>query len=414
MTSSAFATNYYVATWGSDSNPGTSAAPWRTLQWAVDHIAAGDTILVASGSYVGCRITHSGAAGSPSTLKADVGASVLVNAEPPTSTRHSFIEAYISTSQTVNYWVIDHLEVSGSGGYGVDLHFTSNITVQNCYVHNSSITGLYSSHGPYTSFLNNETSANGEHGIYHCNSADYPTIRGNLSHDNSKAGVHMNGDLSQGGNGLIYYPDIEKNAIYNNDPGNAASALNLGAVWYGTIFNNLCYNNHDRGISLYDSDGASGSSYNKVYCNTFVSPSDSNDIIVIPASSKKKPNPVGNLVKDNILYTANTGAKSLRVYGSGALATGGSDYNAVIDRFSINGGKNTINLTTWRTYGFDAHSFLSTPTALFVDPANNNYHLKSGSPAANAGTTLSEVTTDLLGVTRPQGSAYDIGCYEDW
>jgi len=38
--------------------------------------------------------------------------------------------------------------------------------------------------------------------------------------------------------------------------------------------------------------------------------------------------------------------------------------------------------------------------------------LKSGSPAINAGTTLSDVPTDILGVKRPQGAGYDIGCYE--
>jgi hypothetical protein len=48
-----------------------------------------------------------------------------------------------------------------------------------------------------------------------------------------------------------------------------------------------------------------------------------------------------------------------------------------------------------------------------------DYHLKSTSPAIDAGTTAcaSETSscvpsTDLDGVTRPQGSAYDIGPFE--
>src|SRR5438093_5022735 len=45
-------------------------------------------------------------------------------------------------------------------------------------------------------------------------------------------------------------------------------------------------------------------------------------------------------------------------------------------------------------------------------PSTFNFHLQSTSPAIDAGTTLASVMTDYDGVTRPQGSAYDIGAYE--
>jgi hypothetical protein len=45
------ATNYYVATNGNDSNPGTLAQPWRTLQHAADTLAPGDTVYVRGGVY---------------------------------------------------------------------------------------------------------------------------------------------------------------------------------------------------------------------------------------------------------------------------------------------------------------------------------------------------------------------------
>ncbi len=51
LTSSAFATTYYVATTGSDSNPGTSASPFRTIKYAYSKVAAGDMILVRPGKY---------------------------------------------------------------------------------------------------------------------------------------------------------------------------------------------------------------------------------------------------------------------------------------------------------------------------------------------------------------------------
>jgi len=50
----------------------------------------------------------------------------------------------------------------------------------------------------------------------------------------------------------------------------------------------------------------------------------------------------------------------------------------------------------------------------FTDFAGNDLSLMSSSPAVDAGVDLSDfgITIDILGTTRPQGSAYDIGAYE--
>ncbi len=45
-------------------------------------------------------------------------------------------------------------------------------------------------------------------------------------------------------------------------------------------------------------------------------------------------------------------------------------------------------------------------------PAESNYHLLSPSPCINGGTSSGAPTTDRDGNTRPQGPSYDIGCYE--
>ena len=44
-------TSFYVATTGKDSNPGTQAAPWLTIQHAADTARAGSTIYVRGGIY---------------------------------------------------------------------------------------------------------------------------------------------------------------------------------------------------------------------------------------------------------------------------------------------------------------------------------------------------------------------------
>ena len=46
-----FATDYYVSPSGNDSNPGTSGAPWQTLQYAVDQLQPDDILHVAPGTF---------------------------------------------------------------------------------------------------------------------------------------------------------------------------------------------------------------------------------------------------------------------------------------------------------------------------------------------------------------------------
>jgi hypothetical protein len=61
---------------------------------------------------------------------------------------------------------------------------------------------------------------------------------------------------------------------------------------------------------------------------------------------------------------------------------------------------------------------------LFVNRSGNDFHIQSGSPAVDAGLIISSANSyngypvwngtpmDRDGVTRPQGSGYDIGAYE--
>lgn len=55
------------------------------------------------------------------------------------------------------------------------------------------------------------------------------------------------------------------------------------------------------------------------------------------------------------------------------------------------------------------------PNGLTGDPmfiASDDYALQPSSPAIDAGETLAEVTTDIIGTPRPQGDGYDIGAFE--
>lgn len=422
LASSSFATTYYVATTGSDANTGSSTAPWSTLQHAVETIAPGDTILVRSGSYAGCRIRNSGTPSAPKLLAPDVGATVVVNTPGPQNSHSSLIEIENGSGSEVTDWIIDGLEVVSSPHHGIDIRITNRITVRNCYVHHSAPsaigTGIFLAFSTQPTLENNESAFNTEHGIYDSNSADEPTIRGNRLHHNSEAGLHMNGDLSARcpcgttvRDGIISFALVENNVIYENGTA-GASGINADGVDDSVFRNNLLYDNHASGVSLFGADGAHGSSRNKVYNNTIVQAADGRWVVNIPGKGNKG-NPVGNVVKNNILYTERADKGSIAVYSTAAGVLD-SDYNVVVDRFSTNGGASvTSTLAPWKALGYDAHSFISTAATLFVDPASKMYQLSAGSPAIDAGVNLApDVVVDIDGVARPQRAGYDIGCYE--
>jgi hypothetical protein len=72
--------NYYVAPNGSDANPGTLTAPFRTIQKCADIAVAGDTCFIRTGIYRETVIVpRSGAAGNSITFKAYNGEEVTVS-----------------------------------------------------------------------------------------------------------------------------------------------------------------------------------------------------------------------------------------------------------------------------------------------------------------------------------------------
>jgi len=290
-------------------------------------------------------------------------------------------------------------------------------------VHNSAPsatgTGIFLAFSSHPTLQNNESAYNTEHGIYHSNSADYPTIQGNRSHHNNGAGIHMNADYSSKcpcgstvRDGIISFALVENNVLYENGTG-GGSAINADGVDDSVFRNNLMYNNHASGISLFSVDGSHGSRRNKVYNNTIVQAPNGRWCLNIPKSKGNGGSPTGNVIKNNILYTERADKGSIAVYSTAAGVLD-SDYNVVVDRFSTNGGTSvTSTLAQWQALGLDTHSFVSTAAALFIDVATNNYQLKTGSPAIDAGTNLSpDVVSDIGGLARPQRSGYDIGCYE--
>lgn len=71
------AATWYVAPGGDNGSAGSAAAPWETLQHAADMVAAGDTVMVAAGDYVGFDLRTSGTAGAWIRFLASPGARIV-------------------------------------------------------------------------------------------------------------------------------------------------------------------------------------------------------------------------------------------------------------------------------------------------------------------------------------------------
>jgi parallel beta-helix repeat protein len=405
----------HVAKTGNDNADGSLGNPWLTLQHAVSQALPGDRILVHAGDYVGCRIERSGTPDLPITLQAAPGELAVISA-PGAENKHQSnieIEAWEGDGR-VAHWIISGFEVRDAPGWGIDSRGSEEghnqaITIRANRVHqnglNSGKTGIFAAFSDYVLIENNESFANGEHGIYVNNSSDNFTIRGNHIHDNAAAGIHLNGDASFGGDGMMSNGTVGENRIHDNGIQGGA-AINMDGVEDTLVLNNLLYRNHASGIAIFQQDGAACSRRNRIWFNTVLMPADGRWALIING-----PDCADNQVFNNIFLSDHVWRGSINI-ANGQAPGLQSDFNIVSDRFTIDDGGTILSLAGWQVLGYDANSFIGTADELFTSAANDDNRLRPGSPAIDTGKVLPAVTADIRGVSRPAGAGYDIGAYE--
>jgi len=389
---------FYVDPAGSDAAAGSDTAPWRTLQRAADAVQAGDLVIVRAGHYAGFDIRTSGTSINPIEFDADPG--VVVDTPNPVTPNHGI------NLEGASWVIIQGFTVTGMPRAGIRSVLNEHVTIRGNVMDGNTYWGFLSGFSDDLLIENNEAShSQVEHGIYVSNSGDRPIIRHNHVWNNHANGIHMNGDISEGGDGIITGALVEGNVIHGNGVA-GGSGINCDGVQGSRFQNNLLYGNHASGISLYQIDGGDVSRNNVVVHNTIVQASDGRWAINI------KDGATGNTVLDNILYNFQSFRGSITVSADSVPGLV-SDWNVVMDRFSVDDGNTRITLAQWRAAtGQDSHSLIAVPANLFVDPAGSDYHLKATSPARDAGLTLASVNEDIDGVPRPAGSVSDIGAYE--
>jgi hypothetical protein len=407
------AAQFYVSTTGSNSAAGTASAPWRTLQFAADQVGPGDRVTVRPGDYAGFHLDISGTAAAPIEFFAEPG--VLVNQPNPVRTDHG-INLENASYVTVDGFAVTGMNRAGVRSVGVDgSTFASHVTIRNVHSYNNQYWGILTGFVNDLVIENNETSGSAvEHGIYVSNSGDRPIIRNNQSWGNDKNGIHVNGDADLGGDGIISNALISGNVIYDNGSGRQSglgggSGINMDGVQNSRIENNLIYNQHASGISLYRIDGGGGSTGNVVVNNTIHVANDGRWALNIRDGS------TNNTALNNILINDHSFRGAISVWPDSRNGFV-SDYNAVISRFTINDGNSVLSLDQWRALAGnennDDHSFVATAAQLFQNAAAGDYRLRENSPARNAGTLNLAPAFDLEGKPRPIGALVDVGAYE--
>jgi hypothetical protein len=402
---------FFVDPNGDDGQAGTQQAPWQTLQHAADLVQPGDMVIVQAGRYAGFDMRTSGTAAAPITFHADPGVQIV----SPESQRNDGIHGdginIENYDGPVSYVVIEGFTIRGMDEAGIrsagtaDAH-NDHITIRSNTTDQNGVWGIFTAFTDNLLIESNVASRSvQQHGIYVSNSSDSPVIRLNTIWGNHDAGIHMNGDLSQGGNGLITNALVERNIIYDNGLGGGA-AINMDGVQNSTIQNNLLYNNHASGITLFQNDGAEPSTNNVVANNTVVMASGSRSALLIADGS------TGNTVVNNILLTGHSGRGSINISADSLLGFT-SDHNVVDDIFTVDDGDTILDLPAWNLLtGQDAHSLVATTDQLFVGAANGDYHLLATSPAIGAGTSQNAPLVDLDGNPRGVGGDWDIGAYQ--
>lgn len=393
----------YVATTGSDANPGTAAAPLRTLQRAADVVKAGQTVRVRAGKYVGVnfyRPRDAGTPGKPIRFLADPG--VLINSSAkvgPNADSGINLEpgkggVVISGFHIVNedrsmeracIRVASNNEVQilqntceKPGTWGIIVGLCEDVLIEGNVCAESA----------------------GEHGLYVGRASKRVIVRGNVIRDNARDGFHLNG----GADGPIEAALVEGNAIFCNQ----LSGIDADGVRNSLFRNNLVYGNVKHAVTFYNNDTRTGCENNVLVNNTLVSPR--------MFAVQLKPGSAGQRLYNNILIsTVRSNYGSIGVTGSPAGLL--SDYNVVVDRFSTDLADSHVSRPQWAaSTGQDGHSIVATPEQLFADASKGDYRLRAGAPAIDAGVkgvaSLRLPADDILGNPRPRGKGIDIGAYE--
>jgi hypothetical protein len=464
---------YWVATDGDDAGPGTSDAPWATLQKAADSVPVGATVYVRGGTYAQRVDVHvSGEPGSPITFAAAPGETVVLDG--------SSLEVPAGQSAMIGidsqrYVTIQGLEITG---YGSDVsgHVPIGILVTGASdhirladnrvhdlgttfdgrdggdAHGIGVFGTTSDH-PIDGIeivdneLANLTLGSSEALVVNGNVTGF-LIEGNRVHDTNNIGIDVIGfegtapdpTVDQARDGIVrgnevwnvdsygnpaygydrsadgIYVDggrdilIEANVVHDINIGIELASEHAGRATRNiTARNNLVYDATAIGVAIGGYDRRRGSTEDCVIVNNTVVNTDGVEVLVQFDTRN-------NTIANNVIVS---GSRHRFVENDYVENVGDVlDHNLY---YSLDG--SSVGTWRWKDVGYgdfdawnarsgnDGQSTFADPA--FSDPGVADYSLAAGSPGIDAGAFLAAAgTTDLFGQPRAQAGGIDLGAFE--
>ena len=429
------ADTYYVDDNGSDSNPGTLAAPFGTLDHAIDQLTAGDTLYVREGTYPAILIWDKNG-------DEENGWIVIEGYEgddkPVIDANGADVSAVVINESSYIYF--GGFEVREGGRSGIFMWDAHDIHVGWNNVHGNQKFGIHAGTDTYNLTYNiriegNEVWDNVRHNVGEAASpwmqalsaynahhveilgntvyenygegidyilSDYGTIKGNISVDNYGVNLYLDNATNTvvDGNFILTGWASDPTEFYrtgsNNVPHPAVGIAAANEYYYRqnrlnnlTIINNIVVR-CNVGFIYWDSQASGGLDNTLIANNTFVKSEDI--LFVIEGSSGHS----GTSVKNNIFYSESG------VNQSWAPATTGITY----EKNNWYGGNSS-------THKSGTGDVMSDPQLADVDGwVDTDFMIASTSPCKDAGATITAVTADYFDPGVARTGTYDIGAHE--
>jgi hypothetical protein len=434
---------YFVARNGSDWNRGTYAKPWKSITNAKDSMSAGDVTYIENGvtqskqdnysAYLSMDRdggSNSGKPQAPKALVAYPGASVTVGVARG-------LEYGIRTPNIrarEDYWVISQLHIIG-GRQALDIGATGWRIVGNdieCPGADGGVGCVEASQSSNIKFYGNEVHNAGAgpatskfyHAVYFSTDSNHIDVGWNHIHDNPacRAIQFHSSPLCRPGCGESDRTGQDQFDLHVHD--NLIHGANCNAINFATVdpsqgpveaYNNVIYH-----VGVRDPlEG--GGAFSCIY--------------VAGATNHGRPGSGAVEIFNNTLYDCGADNSRNTEGSRGAFSKGESPQltmrlrNNVVYQLP---GEVYLDGSTWQITGDHNLWFgagYGPPQTMnnvnadpqFVNPGGDDFHLREGSPAREAGLSVlpnnplvpnSGQPTDKDGVARPQGNAFSLGAYE--
>lgn len=424
---------FFVSPSGDDANPGTYALPWETIQHAINHALAGDTVLIRDGIYYESLVF--GTSGNPGdghiVYKNYPGEHPIIDGTTTgyhvgiTMTGVSYLilqgleirnwpQNVINVLESCHHLIFNDLDVHDFG-FGITFwNGCHDVELNHVESYNYGIL-INQSYGFDCSYDITQNKPNHQFIFNHCSAHGSPGAPDNI--DGFALGhqtlLHWQYDFTF--NHCVAYD------VYDGFDMDAKNTLLDGCIAYNcssggfklwsdeiTLLNCLAYGERMVCVEIdYPSLPGHGKTVTLQNCTFFSGES----VVWIEHNS------TDTLIMHNCILAGGRFI-GLSFYEDGVTSVNyHGDYNVFHSyepvRIVSVSGLSDFTLPAWQIFsGEDTHSLsVADPSTMFVDTACN-YHLRVGSIAIDSGTAFGAPQFDLENNPRPFGTAVDIGAYE--